>query len=397
VTPLSWDEARRRVIDEVRLHYVPPRTAGVPIEHCLGRVLAESIYADRSYPASSRSMRDGFAVRASDIPGRLNVAGMVRAGDVSLTRVGPGQAVEIMTGAPVPPGADAIVMVEHVSRDGDWITTDRSAKEGDHIDPRGSHAQMGNVVLHAGTRLDFTHAGLLATVGVVAPEVYQQLHVAILATGDELVAVDANPGDHQIRNSNSYSLALQVQRAGAIPRTLPPCVDSFEATRAAILSGLDSDLLLISGGVSAGKYDIVEPVLKELGAEFYFDRVLIQPGQPLVFGRVNNKVFFGLPGNPLSTIVTFEVFARAALELMSGQAESSLPLLFGRLTQEFRQKPGLKRFLPARRSVHGSEVTPLHWKGSGDVFGLAQANAFLVTDENRDYWNAGDLIEVLPI
>ena len=171
--------------------------------------------------------------------------------------------------------------------------------------------------------------------------------------------------------------------------------DVYDATRELVEQGLRSDLLLLSGGVSAGKYDIVERVLAELGAEFFFDRVLIQPGQPLVFGRARDKFFFGLPGNPASTMVTFEIFARAAVEMLGGEKEPVLPMLWSKLTQDFRQKTGLTRFLPCRVSADGSEVTPVRWQGSGDVPAQARANAFLVTDPERETWAAGELIRVL--
>jgi molybdopterin molybdotransferase len=198
-----------------------------------------------------------------------------------------------------------------------------------------------------------------------------------------------------VRNSNVESLAVQVARAGGIPNVLPVARDLYAATRELIEHGLRLDMLLLSGGVSAGKYDLVEKVLADLGAEFFFDRVLIMPGQPLVFGRAREKFFFGLPGNPASTMVTFEIFAKAALELLSGQQEPALPFLRTMLSGDLRQKTGLTRFLPARLSRDGSSVEPLPWQGSGDVPSLARANAFLVTEPDRETWSAGDWIQVL--
>jgi molybdopterin molybdotransferase len=190
-------------------------------------------------------------------------------------------------------------------------------------------------------------------------------------------------------------LAAQVQRAGGRPIILGVAKDEYDSTYDLIQRGLTADLLLLSGGVSAGRYDIVEKVLADLDAEFFFDRVRIQPGQPLVFGAVRGKFFFGHPGNPVSTMVTFEVFARAAVEMLGGQTETLLPLTWSRLSQDFRQKTGLTRFLPARLNSDGSQITPLPWQGSGDVAGLTRANAFLVTEANRETWAAGDLIRVL--
>jgi molybdopterin molybdotransferase len=251
------------------------------------------------------------------------------------------------------------------------------------------------VVLDRGKRLDYTDVAMLATFGRGTVSVYGKPSVALIATGDEIVEVGETPRDFQIRNSNIYSLAAQVSRGGGVPRILPVARDTEAHTRELIEQGLAADLLLLSGGVSAGKYDVVERVLASLGARFYFDRVLIQPGQPLVFGRARDKFFFGLPGNPASTMVTFEVFARAALELLSGEKEVSLHMPFARLTREFRHKTGLTRFLPARLSADGTEVTPLRWSGSGDVPAMTRANAFLVADPARADYPRGKLIQVL--
>ncbi|MDQ6701523.1 MAG: molybdopterin molybdotransferase MoeA, partial [Acidobacteriota bacterium] len=358
-------------------------------------VLAEEVRSDRDYPASNRSVRDGFAVRSVDVPGELRVIGEVRAGEWFHGAVGAGEAVEIMTGAPLPEGADAVVMVEHVTRTGERnIRTGRDSSPGRFINPRGAEARAGDVLLSSGKRLQFTDIALLATVGRNPVPVYRRPTVAIVATGDEIVAVNETPLEHQIRNSNVYSLAMQVKRAGGLPEILAVAKDNREDTRALVDRGLASDMLLLSGGVSAGKYDIVESVLADAGAEFYFDRVAIQPGQPLVFGRARGRFFFGLPGNPASTMVTFELFGRAALELLGGQAECPLPLTLARLTKDFRHKTGLTRFLPAHVS-DAAELTPVAWKGSSDVPALCRANAFLVADADREEWKAGDLMPVL--
>jgi len=367
----------------------------VALEEAAGRVLAKPIAADRAYPALARSVRDGYAVRAVDLPGELEVIGEVRAGDIFSGEVGAHQAVEIMTGAPVPRGADAVVMLEYVRREGARVIVDQGAAAGQFINPQACEARAGEILLHPGKRLDFTDIAMLAAAGQQSVPVYVAPGVAITATGDEIVPVAETPRDFQIRNSNVYSLAAQVARAGGVPRILPVARDEFAHTRELIDRGLDADLLLLSGGVSAGKYDIVERVLESLGAEFYFDRVLIQPGQPLVFGKARGKFFFGLPGNPSSTMVTFEIFARAALELLGGQEEVSLHMPFARLTQEFHHRVGLTRFLPARLSPDGAAVTPIAWRGSSDVPALTRANAFMVVDSDRAAWQAGDWIRVL--
>src|SRR5579863_3171985 len=375
---MSFEEARACVIERVTSLRLSSPAEEIDLECAAGRVLAEAVYADRDYPAAVRSVRDGFAIHATDVPGTLKVVGEVRAGGVFDGEVGPGEAVEIMTGAPVPRGADAIVMVEHVTRgDAGTISTDRPAERGQFVNPRGCEAKAGEILIEPGRRLDFTGIAMLAAAGKARVAVFPKPRVALLATGDEIVPVTETPREFQIRNSNVYSLAAQVSRAGGIPLMLPVAKDEYEHTRGLIERGLSSDLLVISGGVSAGKYDIVERVLGSLGAEFCFDRVLIQPGQPLVFGQARGRFFFGLPGNPASTMVTFEVFARAALELIAGQTHSELPLTLARLTRDFHHKTGLTRFLPANVCASGSgvDLTPVPWHGSGDVPALARANA----------------------
>jgi molybdopterin molybdotransferase len=395
VPALTFSQARETVLSEVRAARSLPKMEEVPLDQASGRVLAQDVAADRDCPALARSVRDGYAVHALDLPGELEVIGEVRAGDQFSGEVGRGQAIEIMTGAPVPAGADAVVMVEYTRRVNGRVIIDRPAEPRQNINPRGSEAAAREVVLRAGKRLDYTDIAMLAAFGHSRARVYRKPVVALIATGDEIVEVDESPREFQIRNSNVYSLAAQVSRAGGVARILPVARDNDAHTREIIEQALAADLVLLSGGVSAGKYDVVERVLATLGALFFFDRVLIQPGQPLVFGRVRGKFFFGLPGNPASTIVTFEIFARAALELLSGQEEVSLHMPFARLAADFRHKPGLTRFLPASLSADGAEVTPIAWHGSGDVPSLTRANAFLVADADRPEYPRGEWIRVL--
>jgi molybdopterin molybdotransferase len=395
VATLEFRQAREVIIEKVKACR-KPAAEEVSLEEADGRVLAEDVTADRDYPARPRSIRDGYAVRSADLPGEFEIIGEVRAGEDFHAAVGPRQAVEIMTGAPVPAGADQVVMVEYTRRNGSRMLTEKGPAPGEFVNPQGSEARRGEVVLPAGRRLDYACVALLATVGKTAVRVYRQPRVAIIPTGDEIVEVSEVPLDYQIRNSNSYSLVVQVRRAGGLPVVLPIAADEYGATRELIERGLAADLLLLSGGVSAGKYDIVETVLADLGAEFYFDGTLIQPGRPTVFGRAGSTFFFGLPGNPASTMVTFEVFARAALELLAGQSETALRLFPARLTQDFRHKPGLTRFLPAWLSADGAELTPIPWQGSSDVPAVARANAFLVAAADRESWKAGDWMPVLP-
>ncbi len=390
---LTFEAARTCVLENVTTLRTLPPVESATLAEAAGRVLASPVFADRDWPATPRSIRDGFAVRSADTPGRLRIAGEIRAGQAASAALGTGECVEIMTGAPVPDGADAVVMIEHTHREGLEVELP-AAEPGQFINPRGSEARGGSLLLDAGSRIGFAEVGLLAAAGYAEVSVFARPRVAIVATGDEIVEVHETPLAHQVRNSNAHSIAVQVRRAGGEPAILPIARDTRDATRALIERGLTADLLLLSGGVSAGKYDVVEEVLASLGAVFYFDRALIQPGQPVVFGRVNHAFFFGLPGNPVSTMVTFEIFARAAVELIGGQRESLLPLTLAPLAAPFRHKPGLTRFLPARLDSGGA-VTHIPWQGSGDVPAIARANAFLVAAADRERWERGDLIRVL--
>jgi molybdopterin molybdotransferase len=395
VAALSFNDARATVLRELGNTMPPPAIESIGFVSSAGRILAEDIFADRDYPPFHRSMRDGFAIRAIDLDLNLRIIGEVRAGQTFNGALQTGETVEIMTGAPMPEGADAVLMVERATRNPDGtVKAIRKNEPNLNVVPRGAEAREGAILLERGTRLDYSAIACLASVGRTSVAVFPQPKVAILATGDEIIEPHETPRPGQIRNSNAWSLAAQVARAGGIPVILPIARDNKDHTRALIEQGLQHDLLLLSGGVSAGRYDIVEPALADLGAEFFFDRVLIQPGQPVVFGRARNRFFFGLPGNPVSTMVTFEVFARAAIQILGGASDTELPLSLARLTVPFRHKPGLTRFLPA--TLSGGEITPVASKGSGDIAALARANAFLIADPAQAEYAAGDPISVLP-
>ncbi len=398
---LTFDQARAVVLEQMRKILGPIATEETPLDQSAGRVLAEDATADRDYPPFARAARDGYAVRSADIaapPARLRVIGETRAGEPSRFRVGPGEAVEIMTGAPGPEGADCVVMVEYSRREGDDVILEQSLPAGRNFVPRGSEAAAGRRVLESGTRLDYPQAALLASIGKTTVATYRRPAVAILSTGDEVLPIDRKPESYQIRNSNAHSLAAQVRRAGGEPTILPIAPDRLDETRTLIRQGLEADLLLLSGGVSMGKYDLVEDVFADLGAEIFFTKVLIQPGKPLVFGRAGDKPFFGLPGNPISTMVTFEIFGRVALDLLAGIPDSPLPFVQAALGEDFSHKPVLTRFLPARLegSYGSTRVRPVKWQGSGDLAAIARSNCYLVAAADRETWKAGDLIAVLP-
>ncbi len=400
---ISFPEAREKVI-QVTGTLAAQRHAeieGVEVSAALGRVLAREVTADRDYPPFDRATRDGFAVRCADLaklPAALKLVGEIKAGDTwGGGAVGVGQCVQVMTGAAVPPGADAVVMIEHTRPSRAEVVFERAGEKGQNIVPRGSEARAGQKLLSAGQRLGYAEMALAAQVGAAQVEVFRRPRVAILSTGDEVVAIDAQPGPFEIRNSNCVSLAAQAGLAGAEPVVLGNAPDGVEDLRRMIQQGLEADALVLSGGVSMGKYDLVESVLRELGAEFHFDAVAIRPGRPAVFGECRGKPVFGLPGNPVSTMVTFELLVVPAIDLLSGTAARALPLFRAKLAKAVRQKAALTHFLPARVSWATGEavVEELPWRGSGDIVALAAANCFLVVRESQLEMSAGEWCEVL--
>ncbi|MGH9430866.1 MAG: molybdopterin molybdotransferase MoeA [Terriglobia bacterium] len=401
---LSFENALAAVREKTTAFKPAPSIESAPLDRALGRILAEAAMADRDYPSFHRSIRDGFAVRSADItaaPVELEVRGEVRAGSSFSGEVGPGECVSIMTGAPLPSGADAVVMVEHTEAGGSGVRILRSVVAFEHIVKRGSEARAGDPVLAVGRRMGSGEIGLLASIGLMEVRVFRQPVVAVLSTGDEIVSISQKPEWFQIRNSNSVMLAAEVASAGGKPRVLDVARDDREELRRQILQGLEADLLLTSGGVSAGKHDLVEGVLKELGAEFFFDGVELRPGRPLVFGAVRGKLFFGLPGNPVSSYVTCSLFARPAIGVLGGGEFSEPLFLRARLAHPVKHKPQLTAFMPARvfRSPDSAGSDPVielvGWQGSGDLVGVAAANCFLVLHPGQTAVAAGDWVDVM--
>jgi molybdopterin molybdotransferase len=430
---VSFEEARRIVEEHAAMVRVGVVNSGetevLDLLAARGRVLAETLVADRDFPPFARATRDGYAVRAADVeqvPARLAVIGEIKAGDLRAgSAVGPGQAVSIMTGASLPAGADAVVMVEYTASSGSLLDVQRAVKTGENFVLRGAEARAGQALVEPGRRLDHALIAIAAAVGKSGVQVFRKPRVAVLSTGDELVEIGAIPGPAQIRNSNSYSLAAQVEEAGGEAVRLPIAPDEPTRLRAQIEEGLSCDLLLLTGGVSMGKYDLVEQVLGDLGAEFYFTGARIQPGKPVVFGRCLARTgglvrvessfaagartgmsaphgrvphyFFGLPGNPVSTMVTFRLFVEPVIAALAGARSESLAFLKVRLKKEVRTKTGLTRFLPAVISGEfaDSEVELADWQGSGDIAALARANCYLVIPPDRECIPPGEMVLVL--
>lgn len=399
---LRYTEAREKVISAVGARARRPPAETLPLENTLGRVLAEEVAADRDYPPFHRATRDGFAVRAADLaqgPVTLKRLGEIKAGEAYGGAVGPGQCLQIMTGAPVPAGADAVVMIEHTEPKTDSVVVKRRVEAGANWVPRGSEARAGDRLLAAGTRIGYPEISLLGQVGQARVQVYRRPRVAVLSTGDEVVPVEARPGPSQIRNSNSYSMAAQVVLSGGEPVLIGNARDDPAELERLVRRGLEEDLLVLTGGVSMGKYDLVEVVLRQLGAEFCFDAVAIRPGRPAVFGSCQGKFVFGLPGNPVSTMVTFTLFVAPAIALLSG-AGAAPPLQFfkARLAEPVKQTTQLTMFLPACLEGQNAEVAVrvLPWQGSGDVVALARSQCFLVVPDNVTELSAGSWVDVLP-
>ncbi|MEI9978094.1 MAG: gephyrin-like molybdotransferase Glp [Edaphobacter sp.] len=379
----------------------------LPLLSCANRVLAEAVLADRDQPPFDRSTRDGFAVLAGEFgPSPLRVAGQVRAGEqwhgAALEH---GAAIEVMTGAPIPEGADAVVMVEHVEQADGTIraATGRTIRSGDNFVPRGSEARAGQPVLAVGTVIEGAEIALAASCGQAQLNVYRRPKVAIVATGDELVEIEATPAPQQIRNSNSYGLAALVDLAGGEAVRLPIAPDRRTYLEETIRTARSCDLMLLSGGVSMGKYDLVEEVLESLGAEFFFTGVRMQPGKPVVFGRLPGEggyppqYFFGLPGNPVSTQVTFHCFVEPLLRVMRGAPATGPRFAQATLAEDAASKPGLMQVLPARLTTENllPVVRLVRWQGSGDLTANARANCYAVLPPEKERFAAGDEITIL--
>jgi len=404
---LSFEQACDAVLAYCRKLHPPPNET-VPLLEALGRVLAEPVPADRDFPPFPRATRDGYAVRAVDLsalPASFEVIGQIKAGAGFSRTVESGQAVEIMTGAALPGGADAVVMVEYTAQSGDQVEVQRAVASGENVVAAGAEARAGQVLIEAGQRIRPAHIAMAAAVGKSKLLVYRKPRVAVLATGDELVDVSETPGPNQIRNSNSYSLTAQITEHGGEPLRLPVAPDEERKLTTLVHAGLEqADMLLLSGGVSMGKFDLVEQALLALGARFFFTGAQIQPGKPVVFGEISaagssaRKIpFFGLPGNPVSVMVTFDLFVRTVLQALSGAAPTRLPALKAKLASGFKTKTGLTRFLPAvvKGGLYDPEVEVVPWQGSGDLLASVRANCYLVVPPDRERLAAGEMVSVL--
>ena len=455
----SYEQAAAVVANQARnlAQQHSPHIERIDLANALNRILAAPLHADDDQPPFPRSTRDGYACRAAEASAHiaLPVLGSTHAGEAPAGPLPSVSAWEIMTGAPVPENADCVVMLEHVEKVANipgspataaalWsarrnhgsirLIAPREINPGDNVVAQGAQARRGDELLTPGIALSPAQIALAASCGYSSIEVFVRPRVAILTTGDELVAIDATPGPGKIRNSNAPMLGALVARSGGEPIVLPTAVDTAEALDAALEEALQSDMLLISGGVSAGKYDLVEPALARLGARFHFTGVRIQPGKPLVFGQIhtnisrrqevsghdfsraekslklggalapdgNSLAFLGLPGNPISTAATFLLFAAPILAALAGSRETHPRFLLAHLAHDTdrKGKPGLTRFLPARCTFNPSlnelpQVATVPWHGSGDLTAFAQSNCFLAIPEDAGFLEAGSTVRIL--
>ncbi len=421
---LPFDQALATVLSHAAALAAPTATETVPLLKVAGRTLAVPVLADRDQPPFDRSTRDGYAVRSTDSGSPLRLIGSIRAGQRWQGQpLGPGETIEIMTGAPLPAGADAVVMVEHTTLEDGLLRVEptRTLRIGENFVPRGAEACGDQIVLPRGRRIAAAEITVAASCGCAQLEVFEQPKVAIIATGDELVELNEQPAPWQIRNSNSYALKALVTAEGGFGGRLEIARDTRADLFWRISGGSMWDLMLLSGGVSMGKYDLVEQVLTDFGAEFFFPGALIQPGKPIVFGRLPKRgsfqtsetgefsvpdtgpwrgewtYFFGLPGNPVSTQVCFHLFVAPLLRALAGRTELAPQFVEAKLAEDVPGGAKVTRFLPAELTSawDGVTVRVVGWQGSGDVAANARGNCYCVLPIGVESFKAGETVRVL--
>ena len=382
----------------------------VRLEESLGRVLAEDVFADTDLPPFDRAQMDGYAVRSADlnvVPASLKVVGEAAAGRGWPGALGPGEAVRIMTGAPLPVGADSVQQVEVTkeAEDGSAVVVEKATEPGQFFVKRASEIRAGQRVLARGEEINAARTAALASFGCAEVSVGRRPRVAVLATGTELVRVDEKPGQDQIRDSNTYSLAAYARLAGASVEALPFAGDEADLLARVISEAASrSDLLVLSGGVSMGRYDFTKAALHALGAEIFFERVALRPGKPTVFARLKHEgrpvLVFGLPGNPVSVSVTFNLFARTALRAMQGAAQAPLAEEHAVLSRPAKGTPERTSYLPAALSTdwEGRLVAePLKWGGSSDFVAFARAAALAIVPAGAGRVEAGTTVRLVRL
>jgi molybdopterin molybdotransferase len=373
----------------------------VPLLDSMHRILREDVLSDADSPRFDKAIRDGFALRSEDVaevPALLTVIGEARAGAGADVTVERGRCCEIMTGAPLPSGANVVVMVENTWRISPTsVRILKSARENEGLLRRGAEARQGERILEAGRRIGIADLGLLAGTGKASVMVSKKPRVAVIATGDELVEVHESPRPGQIRNSNTYTVCAQVRDAGGEPVLLGIGRDNLDDLRGKIRHGLEHDVLLVSGGVSMGKYDLVETVFAEFGVEVLFDKIAMKPGKPTVFGHRGNAYVFGLPGNPISTMVAFHMFVRPLLLFLLKAANTAPKIFEAKLEAAAKCDPERVALVPALVRFEGGQywIRTAPWKGSSDLVGLARANSLIMIPQRAGMLEPGDTARFL--
>lgn len=396
---ISLEDAREKILARVRHN----ASESVELSSSWGRVLAEDIYAAQDVPPADNSAMDGYAVRAADLKGagkdslsRLKLVGEVAAGSTYKTEVRASEAVCIMTGAPIPEGADAVVPVEYTRQDENLVSFWLAPHAGDNIRLAGEDIKQGDLVLHRGQPIAAAQLGILASLGLGRVEVVRRPRVAILATGDELLEVGEPATKQGIYNSNRYTLTAQVLDAGGEPVNMGIAPDNAEGLKQVIEKTKDCQILITSGGVSMGKYDLVQNVLKELGLELIFWKVAIKPGKPTLFGSWDGRLVFGLPGNPVASMVTFEEFIRPAIYKMSGRKQVMPTYIEAELTEDIKKKLGRKHLLRVSLSLDNGRyyAATTGPQGSGILSSMLGADGLLIMPEDLDFIRAGEKVTV---
>lgn len=376
----------------------------VPLFEALGRILRQAVVADMDLPPFDRAQMDGYAIKTEDtstVPVKLRVIGEVAAGASFSGAITAGQAVKIMTGAPVPPGADAVQRVERTESNGDGVLVNESVRVGENIAPRASQVRRGEVVLAPGTRIGPAEMAVFASFGCREVRVSRRPLIGIISTGTELVDVAATPSPSQIRDSNSFSVFSYLEMVGAEAISLGIAADDERLIERKVREALDVfDALIITGGVSMGDYDLVKTVLRRIGATIFFETVRIHPGKPTVFAKVGDKPIFALPGNPVSVAVTFLIFVYPALNLMVAKRDRFLPTIDAHLSEDAKHAPDRRSYLPGelRFSEGKVEAQPIPWTGSSDLVAFTRANALIVVPEGIKSIKKGELCKtvILP-
>ncbi len=396
---ISFEEALDNILSRIR----PLGLEKVLLLESLGRIIGEDIYAKRDIPPLDNSAMDGYALKYEDIrqtskdhPARLKVIEDLPAGFVSKKTIGKGQAIRIMTGAPIPKGADTVIPVEETKKEDGFAIILKAGSPGENIRRAGEDVKKGERVISKGDLIRPAEVGMLASVGRSSVFVYQKPLVAILCTGDELVDVDENLDESKIISSNSYTLAAQVRDCGAVPVQLGIARDTKEEIREKLRQGTRADVLISSAGVSVGDYDFAKDALGDLGMEMAFWQVLMKPGKPLAFGTIGGKPVFGLPGNPVSSVISFEEFVRPSLLKMMGHRQVLRPVVEAILQEEIKKTDGRRHFVRAFISFkEGSYLaTTTGDQGSGILTSLLKANGLIVIPEDQGIARVGEKVKV---